>query len=219
MRNHLCAAAAFAAALISLSGAANAAAIEYTSAAAFDAATTGVTTYGVAGLAPADSYTTYDPNAHVGPVDFFSYVNMYAEGASSPSNRFGVADLVTEFSPGSNLYNLTVNTGSTTAIAFDFGTEYNPIAPQFNITLSTGDGYTVTYPELYAHDFIGFTSSAPITSVTFSNFATLSFFDVQLASDNVSAVPEPSTWAMMILGFAGLGFMACRRKIGAPQIA
>jgi len=27
-----------------------------------------------------------------------------------------------------------------------------------------------------------------------------------------SAVPEPSTWAMMVLGFAGLGFMAYRRK-------
>jgi hypothetical protein len=28
----------------------------------------------------------------------------------------------------------------------------------------------------------------------------------------VSAVPEPSTWAMMLLGFAGVGFMAYRRK-------
>jgi hypothetical protein len=27
-----------------------------------------------------------------------------------------------------------------------------------------------------------------------------------------SAVPEPSTWAMMILGFCGLGFLAYRRK-------
>ena len=26
------------------------------------------------------------------------------------------------------------------------------------------------------------------------------------------AVPEPSTWAMMVLGFAGVGFMAYRRK-------
>ena len=26
------------------------------------------------------------------------------------------------------------------------------------------------------------------------------------------AVPEPSTWAMMILGFMGVGFMAYRRK-------
>jgi hypothetical protein len=28
----------------------------------------------------------------------------------------------------------------------------------------------------------------------------------------VAAIPEPSTWAMMILGFAGVGFMAYRRK-------
>jgi hypothetical protein len=27
-----------------------------------------------------------------------------------------------------------------------------------------------------------------------------------------AAVPEPSTWAMMLLGFAGIGFMAYRRK-------
>jgi PEP-CTERM motif len=27
-----------------------------------------------------------------------------------------------------------------------------------------------------------------------------------------SAIPEPSTWAMMLLGFAGVGFMAYRRK-------
>jgi hypothetical protein len=25
-------------------------------------------------------------------------------------------------------------------------------------------------------------------------------------------IPEPSTWAMMILGFAGIGLMAYRRK-------
>ena len=29
---------------------------------------------------------------------------------------------------------------------------------------------------------------------------------------SVAPVPEPSTWAMMILGFAGVGFMAYRRK-------
>jgi hypothetical protein len=29
---------------------------------------------------------------------------------------------------------------------------------------------------------------------------------------SASAVPEPSTWAMMILGFIGVGFMAYRRK-------
>ena len=30
-----------------------------------------------------------------------------------------------------------------------------------------------------------------------------------------SAVPEPSTWAMIVLGFAGVGFMAYRRKLNA----
>jgi hypothetical protein len=33
-----------------------------------------------------------------------------------------------------------------------------------------------------------------------------------LDSVTVSAVPEPSTWAMMILGFLGVGFLAYRRK-------
>jgi PEP-CTERM motif len=33
-----------------------------------------------------------------------------------------------------------------------------------------------------------------------------------LGKGPVTAVPEPSTWAMMILGFAGIGFMAYRRK-------
>jgi PEP-CTERM motif len=34
----------------------------------------------------------------------------------------------------------------------------------------------------------------------------------------VAAVPEPSTWAMMLLGFCGLGFMAYRKK-GALRFA
>jgi len=32
------------------------------------------------------------------------------------------------------------------------------------------------------------------------------------ASANISAVPEASTWAMMILGFLGVGFVSYRRK-------
>jgi len=36
--------------------------------------------------------------------------------------------------------------------------------------------------------------------------------NVQFLDSSVTAVPEPSTWAMMILGFLGVGFMAYRRK-------
>jgi hypothetical protein len=36
--------------------------------------------------------------------------------------------------------------------------------------------------------------------------------DLSVTGPTVGAVPEPSTWAMMILGFAGIGFMVYRRK-------
>jgi hypothetical protein len=35
----------------------------------------------------------------------------------------------------------------------------------------------------------------------------------------VAAVPEPATWAMMILGFFGIGFMAYRRKQGGSALS
>ncbi len=40
---------------------------------------------------------------------------------------------------------------------------------------------------------------------------TLYMDDIEV-NDPITAVPEPSTWAMLILGFAGVGFMAYRRK-------
>jgi hypothetical protein len=41
----------------------------------------------------------------------------------------------------------------------------------------------------------------------------------QLGSTTISAVPEPSTWAMMILGFFGIGFMAYRGKSKPAMLA
>lgn len=34
----------------------------------------------------------------------------------------------------------------------------------------------------------------------------------------VTAVPEPSTWAMLILGFAGLAYMAYRKRKNGPSL-
>jgi hypothetical protein len=39
------------------------------------------------------------------------------------------------------------------------------------------------------------------------------------AVEIAAAVPEPSTWAMMILGFAGVGFIAYRRRNLALRVA
>jgi len=40
--------------------------------------------------------------------------------------------------------------------------------------------------------------------------------DGESVTETINAVPEPSTWAMMILGFCGLGVVAYRRRKQAP---
>jgi hypothetical protein len=40
-----------------------------------------------------------------------------------------------------------------------------------------------------------------------------------LTTTAVAAVPEASTWAMMILGFLGVGFMGMRKKMGGVRLA
>jgi PEP-CTERM motif len=40
-----------------------------------------------------------------------------------------------------------------------------------------------------------------------------------LSGPFIASVPEPSTWAMMILGFAGVGFMAYRPSRKVPVLA
>jgi hypothetical protein len=44
------------------------------------------------------------------------------------------------------------------------------------------------------------------------NYETGSSFNYVAQIDAVQAVPEPSTWAMMLIGFAALGFTAYRRS-------
>jgi hypothetical protein len=70
-------------------------------------------------------------------------------------------------------------------------------------------------------DDIHFSLLAPLNGSTF-NSATGTWFNPDLGANvsqlvltadfNVAPVPEASTWAMMILGFAGVGFIAYRRR-------
>jgi PEP-CTERM motif len=72
-----------------------------------------------------------------------------------------------------------------------------------NITLASNSGLT-------NQSFTFTTSTAG--NLTFENAGG---DNVGLILDNItvaSAIPEPTTWAMMILGFAGVGFMAYRRR-------
>jgi hypothetical protein len=70
----------------------------------------------------------------------------------------------------------------------------------------------------FADGLLQFTTATPFTTATLNAFSTPGFQtlfaidNLDLTETPVAAVPEPSTWAMMLLGFAGVGFMAYRRK-------
>ena len=64
--------------------------------------------------------------------------------------------------------------------------------------------------------------SAGLHNLIFQGLATCdetAFLDnVSLVTGAVISVPEPSTWAMMLLGFTGLGFAAYRRARAEARI-
>ena len=65
----------------------------------------------------------------------------------------------------------------------------------------------------YGSDLSSPTGANPATIDT-ANFSFSARAQLEnIVVDNVAAVPKASTWAMIILGFAGVGFMAYRRKM------
>jgi len=81
----------------------------------------------------------------------------------------------------------SINNGGGGSLVFNFG----PAQP---ITF-TGGSFNLTVDDItFGRDNL----SAQITG--------------HITDSVITAVPEPSTWAMMILGFMGVGFMAYRRK-------
>jgi hypothetical protein len=102
----------------------------------------------------------------------------------------------------------------------EFGTSFG--------TFQSGFDYPLRPPEVTSLSWtISNWSAGPLTSVSqvlggAGSTAFVDFFLYTYVGDqvpliqygaNVSPVPEPSTWAMMLLGFAGIGFMAYRRKL------
>ena len=66
----------------------------------------------------------------------------------------------------------------------------------------------------------GITFSGTAESVNFTGTANyIGFAEITLGSATPGGVPEPSTWAMMALGFAGLGFAGWRKSRPAISIA
>jgi hypothetical protein len=78
------------------------------------------------------------------------------------------------------------------SLTFDVDVSNTFLLDSSDFVLSTGSGGTKA---LFAADITGNGNTGPVGALTLT-----------------TAVPEPSTWAMMILGLCGIGFMAYRRK-------
>jgi PEP-CTERM motif len=105
----------------------------------------------------------------------------------------------------------TYNTTFTLDVAFTMPAGTSPSPQTFDATLTgsvTGNKGSVT---------IDFSSTPQVFTYSGGSFSlvltdlTLTLGDPNLVG-TIAAVPEPSTWAMMILGLAGVGFMAYRRR-------
>jgi hypothetical protein len=99
------------------------------------------------------------------------------------------------------------------------------ILNQVSITI---DGYTLTGSDLVGLGAIGNGSqSLPETNqwVTITGLGAFTTVDFHDAGKNAfefslgSGVPEPSTWAMMAIGFAGLGYAGFRRNSKVRAVA
>jgi hypothetical protein len=90
----------------------------------------------------------------------------------------------------------------------DIGNTYD-----FNVGNGAGGlGFAVTNGSQSFSQYVQFQASGElIATASFLNIPTNDAFETANFNINPS-VPEPSTWAMMILGFGGIGFMAYRRK-------
>src|SRR5665213_266136 len=184
------------------------------------------------GTTPAGNFTDQGIN--------FSGSGMIANNLSQPTSGFSASpngDTTNYLSLIANTHeNLTFGVSGTT-VANSFGLFWGSIDTYNSIVFSkTGVGTVESYTGATVA-----TMATPLSTaanggqqtlnsnryITFSGFEfdkvvlttsqnSFEFDNVSFgaapARDQVGSVPEPSTWAMMILGFAGIGFVAYRRK-------
>jgi hypothetical protein len=102
--------------------------------------------------------------------------------------------------PGFSTYHGVPNSGGADFIYDDL---YPQTLTSAAILFSTGSGAAETVYEIEV---------GPNPGYNLRYFTPQQALVLDYGAFTVSAVPEPSTWAMMILGFAGIGFMGYRRS-------
>jgi len=109
---------------------------------------------------------------------------------------------------------LTFTSGNVTAVGANFfALNISDAFQAVSVTITLSDGTVSTFtPTSMADSFRGFTSSTPITSLTFSAPGQSLYASLDNLTVGVAAVPEPANWALTALGLAGV-IAARRRKV------
>ena len=170
----------------------------------------------------AGDFTGWTP----GPDGFPQYI------VANPVHGGTNAAQIAGFSFAPDTLTQNINTAAGTSYLLSFWRYQDPMNPT---PLNFPDGktfLTVSWNgvNIFNESYSGVYSGDPYHNFTFTVVGTgldvLKFVSAQDPAftylDDVSlnaAVPEPSTWAMMILGFMGVGFMAYRRRNRAAALA
>jgi Ice-binding-like/PEP-CTERM motif len=100
----------------------------------------------------------------------------------------------------------TLTTASSSSVDFTNGFDDN-------VFWQVGSSATLGTNTAFEGNILALTSITLTTGATILDGSALARNGaVTLDTNTIGTVPEPSTWAMMILGFAGIAFMAYRRK-------
>ncbi|MFL6675326.1 MAG: PEP-CTERM sorting domain-containing protein [Massilia sp.] len=91
---------------------------------------------------------------------------------------------------------------------------FGGFSPGATMVLTASDGSSVTYRLAGANldSFVGFVSSAALTSVRLGNDGSTSIWVTANNLTLAAAVPEPTGWGMMLAALALLGMAARRRR-------
>jgi PEP-CTERM motif len=130
--------------------------------------------------------------------DYYAQIDGYNDGGFS--EQFHLAEHYTNDG-------ITVtNNYNDDSIWSNSGAIPSSLTKPFTYNVAPGDG-TYSYVLISTYDYAT------------GNYDTYTYADASLTRltvGPVGSVPEPSTWAMMMLGFAGLGFAAWRRTSKGP---
>ena len=155
-------------------------------------------------------------------------IGTYWQSPSGPSPTNGSVDLDGN-APGGvqqTIFGLTNGKSYTLTFWLSGNPDGSPTTKSVDVSIGSvvNDNFTYTIGTnthanmMYAMESVTFTASASNT-LSFASQDVGTPFGPVIGGVSIPTVPEASTWAMMLAGFAGLGFLGLRARRGSALAA